>query len=88
MSWFKRLFGGAPAEPTAEDYNGYRIFVTPQPAGGKYRLAARIELDVDGETLVHDLIRADVLDDIEQANDVSLRKAKQVIDQQGRDMFR
>ncbi|MEN8895370.1 MAG: HlyU family transcriptional regulator [Yoonia sp.] len=88
MSWIKRLFGGAPAEPTFEDYNGYRIFVTPQPTGGKYRLGARIELDVDGETLVHDLIRADVLDNIEQANNVSLLKAKQVIDQQGKDMFR
>lgn len=86
MSLFSKLFGGgdtsAPAvEPT--EYNGFLI--TPQPAkeGGRYRIGARIEKD--GKT--HDLIRADTLDDKAGADEASINKAKQVIDQMGDGLF-
>lgn len=88
MSLLKRLFGSKPAEDLAEPYNGYRIVVAPMVEGSKYRLAARIEKDVDGETLVHQVIRADTFDDLAQAQSVSLAKAKQVIDEQGKALFR
>jgi hypothetical protein len=88
MNFLKNLFGRKAVEEIVEDYDGYRIFPTPMPAGSKFRLSARIELDVDGETLVHHLIRADTLDDADHASSVAILKAKQVIDQQGKGMFR
>lgn len=91
MSLLKRLFGGKQAgqtDETAETYNGFRIVAAPIPEGSKHRLAARIEKDVDGETLVHQVIRADTFDDLAQAQAVSLAKAKQVIDEQGKSLFK
>lgn len=89
MSLLKRLFGSKKnTEELAETYNGFRIVLAPIPEGSKYRLAARIEQDVEGETLVHQVIRADTFDGLEQANAVSLAKAKQVIDEQGKTLFR
>ena len=86
MSLLSKLFGGggssAPAaEPT--EYKGFSI--TPQPAkeGGRYRIGAKIEKD--GKT--HDLIRADTLDDKAGADDASINKAKQLIDQVGDALF-
>jgi len=47
-------------------------------------LAARIENEVDGEVQTQQVIRADTFDSLEQANEVSLAKAKQVIDEQAK----
>lgn len=88
MSLLSRLFGGgAPKAPVGEEYQGFRIFAEPLKDGTRYRLAARIEQDVDGEIKVHQLIRADTLDSHEAAFAASLNKAKQVIDQQGARLF-
>ncbi len=88
MSLLKRLFGSKPAEDLVETYNGFRIVVVPMVEGSKYRLAARIEKDVDGVVQVHQVIRADTFDDLAQAQAVSLAKAKQVIDEQGKSLFK
>lgn len=89
MSLLSRLFGGGKSEPEseAEEYEGFKI--TPQPAreGGRYRIGARIEKEVDGAVKSHDLIRADTLDDLQSASEASVRKAKQVIDEQGDRLF-
>ncbi|WP_353472831.1 HlyU family transcriptional regulator [Salipiger sp. H15] len=94
MSFWSRLFGGgssgpAKAEPQVEavEYNGFRIYPAPQPAEGQYRVAARIEAEVDGETKVHQLIRADLIRDHGEAVEASLRKARQMIDEQGTRLF-
>ncbi len=87
---FGRLFGKKPAtseQEVAIDYKDHRIFVAPLKEGKEYRIAARIEKDVDGETKVHQLIRADTMADKTAAEDASLAKAKQVIDQQARWLF-
>jgi hypothetical protein len=84
MSILSRLFGaGAAPEATSETYEGFKI--TPEPArqGGKYRIGAKIEKD--GKT--HHLIRADVIDGLEDANLASIGKAKQMIDEQGERLF-
>ncbi|MFB9150732.1 HlyU family transcriptional regulator [Roseovarius ramblicola] len=94
MSILSKLFGGgggdakrdAPGFP-AEDYNGYSITPAPQPEDGGWRVGARIERQVGGEVKVHHLLRADVLRDEGEAAAVSLRKAKQVIDEQGERIF-
>jgi len=93
MSILSRLFGGGGAKRDAlgfpaEDYNGYSITPVPQEDEGGYRVAARIEKEIGGEVQVHHLLRADVLRDRDEAAAVSLRKAKQVIDEQGERIFR
>lgn len=89
MSLFKKLFGGStPPEPTVEEYKDFRITAEPQREGNDYRISARIERDVDGKTLSHRLIRADTIGDLSDAEAASINKAKQMIDQQGDDIFR
>ena len=85
MSLFSKLFGGGSpkAEVKPEIYEGFSITPTPIPEGSRYRLSARID---KGEQ-THTLIRADVLEDIETANSVSIAKAKQMIDEQGDRLF-
>ena len=82
-SFLRRLLGGgarAAAAPAAsEDHAGFRITPDPEPAPGGSRLAARIEKD--GRS--HRMIRADVVADRDEAVAASLRKARQVIDEQG-----
>jgi len=89
MSWLSKLFGGgAPTAPIAEEYNGFRIFAEPIPDGKKFRIAARIEREIDGEVKTHQLIRADTLESLEAAIEASRGKAHQVIDEQGDRIFR
>lgn len=89
MSLLSRLFGGTPKEAaeTFETYQDMRIYPTPIREGKNYRLSARIESDVDGETKSIDVIRADTFQDAEQAASASIAKAKQVIDEQGTRLF-
>ncbi len=89
MSLLKRLFGGgtkAQAEPAVE-HEGFQITVTPQPEGGQFRLCGIISKEIDGETRQHKLIRADMFPSLEDAKEATLRKAKQVIDEQGDGLF-
>ena len=91
MSLLSRLFGGGGPKPEAKaetiDYNGFRITPEPMPAEGQFRIAALIEGEVEGETKSHQLVRADVLRDRDDAVEASLRKAKQMIDEQGPRLF-
>ncbi|MBN9889233.1 HlyU family transcriptional regulator [Salipiger abyssi] len=93
MSFWKKLFGGgaddSAAAPQAEavEYKGFRIVPEPIAADGQFRVAATISGEVDGEAKTHKLIRADVLRDHDDAVEASLRKAKQMIDEQGARLF-
>ncbi len=90
MSLLSRLFGGnkpADAAPEFETYEGMRIYPEPQREGSGYRLCARIEQDVDGETHEHLIIRADTFSSTDDAINASIAKAKQVIDEQGERLF-
>ena len=88
MSIFSKLFGGGgkPAKEP-EIYKDFRIFPEPQSASGGYRLAARIEKEIAGETKTHHLLRADQIQSLEEAEAFSIRKAKQLIDEQGERIF-
>lgn len=91
MSILSRLFGGkAKADPgeQVEIYKDFRIFPAPQAAEGGYRVAARIEKDIDGEVQVHQLLRADTIASLDEARVFCVRKARQVIDEQGEAIFR
>ena len=91
MSLLSKLMGGGrggPApEPEPEVYKDCRIFAEPANEGGKYRLGARIEKDMDGETKTHTLIRADIFEDRAAAESAALVKARPVIDEQGDRLF-
>ncbi|MEO0911715.1 MAG: HlyU family transcriptional regulator [Pseudomonadota bacterium] len=89
MSLLSRLFGGGQSAPASkpEEYEGFRIYPEPIAEGGKYRLAARIEKEIDGDVKSYQLIRADMLDSRDTAVETAVRKARQVIDEQGDAIF-
>lgn len=94
MSFLRKLFGsrssgttGAWEEPQVETHEGFTIAADPIKEGGQYRLAGTISKEIDGETKSHSLVRADMFTDKDQAIEFTLRKAKQVIKEQGERMF-
>lgn len=93
MSFLKRLFGlgsaEAPAAPASEavEYKGFRIRPAPFKEGAQFQTCALIDKTVDGVAKEHRLIRADRFASLDDARDVSLRKAKQMIDEQGDRLF-
>jgi hypothetical protein len=70
-----------------QSHGEYLIHATPMKEGGQYRLAGRIEKQVDGETLVHNFVRADLFTSLDEANDFTFRKARLIIDQNGASLF-
>jgi hypothetical protein len=90
MSLLSRLFGGGGAPKSSldpEEYKGFVITPTPIREGSRYRVSAVIEKEVGGEQKSHTLIRADVLDTIDDAQKASVGKARQMIDEQGDRLF-
>lgn len=96
MSFLKRLFGiggggeGAGAEPPAseaQDYKGFTIRATPFKADGQYQTCAVITREVAGVMKEHRLIRADRFAALDTAVEISFRKARQMIDEQGDRLF-
>ncbi|MBP0617538.1 HlyU family transcriptional regulator [Jiella mangrovi] len=96
MSFLKKLFGGSreaaeiPAPKVTEtlDHAGFTIKATPMQEGGQFRLAALIEKEVGGTMKSHQMIRADMFSSKEDATQFALKKAQQVIDEQGEAIFR
>jgi len=88
MSLFSKLFGGGPKpQKDPEVYNGFHIIPEPQSGAGGFKIAARIEKEVGGERKVHHLLRADTVQTAEEAEEFAIRKAKQLIDEQGERLF-
>ncbi|MEC9343676.1 MAG: HlyU family transcriptional regulator [Pseudomonadota bacterium] len=91
MSFLKKLFGGksGASGPSAEpvEHEGYFILPAPVAEGGQYRVCATISKEIDGEMKEHRLIRADLLPSAEEAVETTLRKAKQIIREQGDRIF-
>jgi hypothetical protein len=55
-------------------------------AGG-FRVAARIEKEIEGEVRTHRMIRADTCDSMETALEITTNKAKMLVDQAGDAIF-
>lgn len=88
MNFLSRLFGkSTPPAPEAILHKDCRIIPVPVKDGGSYRISARIEKDFGGETRTHTLIRADTRASLDEANEASIAKAKQAIDQLGDTLF-
>ena len=86
MSWVSKLFGGgSQAGPVQQPhaYQGFTITPMPEKAEHGYRIGAIIEKD--GQR--HEMIRADTFGDLDTAQQASVTKAQQMIDQLGMRLF-
>ena len=95
MSFWKSLFGGAksatdaPAGPgRSDEHEGYRIEAAPFRDGDQYIVAGTISKVIDGERREHKFVRADRCPGIDDAAEMTVRKAKQIIEQSGDRMFK
>jgi hypothetical protein len=94
MSFLKRLFGGgggdagasAPAGQPVE-HNGFTIQATPFTEGGQFQTCGVISKEIDGERKEHRFIRADRFASSDEAAETAIRKARQIIDEQGERIF-
>jgi hypothetical protein len=91
MSFFKKLFGGGDTggvdggEPV--EHKGYLIRATPYQESGQYQTCGVITKEIDGAVKEHRFVRADRTSSADEAIAISLRKGKQIIDEQGDAIF-
>ena len=89
MGILKKLFGaGGPQKPAlrekeAVEYRGFRIVPAPAQVPSGWRIGAVISKEIDGERRSYHMVRADVFAEMDFVIDLTVRKAKQVIDEQG-----
>ena len=71
------------------EHHGMDFTITPNPQreGSQYRLAGIISKEIDGEVKSHHLIRADMFGSADECGEACIRKAKQVIKEQGDRLF-
>lgn len=93
MSWLRRLLGLSeaaavtPAAAEAVEHEGFTIAPAPIAEAGQFRLCAMISREIGGIALEHKLIRADVFGSRDEAAEAAIRKAKQLIKEQGERLF-
>ncbi len=89
LSIFTGGASGAAEAPASEpqSYKDCLIHAAPIAEGGQYRLAGRIEREIDGRRLERSFIRADVFTSRDDAVEGAFRKAQQIIDQNGPSLF-
>ena len=90
MGLFSKLFGsGAKSQPKAEtvEYNGYQIEPRPFSQGGHYITAGVIRKDFNDGPKEQEFIRADTHVAFDDACAHAVRKAQQIIDEQGDRLF-
>lgn len=96
-SFLSKLFGlsggGARAGEAATEasdpveYEGFLIQAAPERAGDQWRLAGHIiKKHPDGD-LTRTFLRADTFSARDEAENFAIRKAKQIIDEQGEKLF-
>lgn len=92
MSFFKKLFGGGgsasdavAAEPI--EYNGFTIRPAPYAEGGQFQMCGVIEKEINGALKSHRFIRAEKFPGKPEADEFTIQKAKQIIDQMGDRIF-
>ena len=97
MSFWKKLFGGGEAVDSApagdktlgeEAYKGFLIKAIEMRVGSEYQLAGTIEKEVGGELKTYKFIRADRMGSKDDLIALALSKGRQIIDEQGEQIFR
>ena len=98
MSFFKKLFGSsAPKEPEAPQkeepviYEGLSILAAPDKAdNGQWRLSGYIVKSGEGDEtpdMERFFLRADTFPSRDEAIEFTVRKGRQIIDEQGDRLF-
>ncbi|MFN3891370.1 MAG: HlyU family transcriptional regulator [Beijerinckiaceae bacterium] len=93
MSFLKKLFGGGrpqdPAEASgaSETHNGFTIVATPYETNGRWQLCGIISREANGVLQEHRFVRADNFGTRAEAEEMTLFKARQIIDQMGDRIF-
>lgn len=97
-SFLKKLFGGGAKTNAANSngqkvidktvYEGFEIKTLEMKADGQYRVCAEIAKEIGEETKTHTLIRADICGTPEEASNLAMHKAQQMIKEQGERIFR
>ncbi|MGL5114517.1 MAG: HlyU family transcriptional regulator [Beijerinckiaceae bacterium] len=92
MSFLKRLFGGSTSAPPAavppsETHAGFTLRATPYQENGQWQMCGVIEKEVGGEMKSHRFVRADRFASKEEAEQFTLSKARQIVDQNGDRLF-
>lgn len=93
MDSIRNLFGGGaaskpPQAANAPDlYKECLIYAEPMPEGGQWRLAGRIVKGEGDAAKEHKFIRADIFANRDEVEAATLRKARQIIDEQGDRLF-
>lgn len=95
LSLFGTKSDSAETEPSQQlvepvIYKDFLIYVIPRLEGGQYRVAGVIEKpagSAEKEVQRHQFIRSDLCMHQQQAEQITLRKCKLLIDQVGDDMF-
>ena len=91
--FLRGMLGGAdkpeaPPEPAASvEHKGFVITPAPRRDKGVWYVAGGISQTVDGTVREHHFIRADNTPDRDQAIELTVVKARQIIDLEGERMF-
>ena len=89
--FFRSLFGGgaggAAKEADATEYNGYTIRPAPRREAQGWLTVGIIAKQFPEGMKEHHFIRADTSSSWDDAVDLTVRKAKQIVDEQGDRMF-
>ncbi|MFW5969503.1 MAG: HlyU family transcriptional regulator [Halofilum sp. (in: g-proteobacteria)] len=91
----KKLFGGrgskrtsGPLQPgdtaATERYEGYELLARPIREGGVWRVAGTVRSGEGESAEDQDFVRADTMADHDEAVQMSLLKARQLVDERGR----
>lgn len=93
-SFLSKLFGGGSSKGSGGakrsdpvSYNDLTIEAAPEEAGDQWRLAGFIIKQTDDGPLERKVLRADTFPTRDEAIEYTIRKAKQVIDEQGARLF-
>jgi hypothetical protein len=93
-SFLSKLFGGgqnlvnvAPSQGDPVEHKGLTIYPAPISDGEQWRLAGVIIKQSDQGRLERHYVRADVFSSYEEAEKFSVRKGKQIIEEQDERLF-
>mgnify|MGYP006359768061 CR=1 FL=1 len=92
MSFWKKLFSPSAAaeekSAASAEHKGFSIEAQPYKEQGQWQLAGVISKEVDGVRREHRFVRADRFASKDEAAELALSKGRQIIDEQGANLFR
>jgi hypothetical protein len=89
-AWSRKSKGTSKLEEpvaTPVEYNGYRIRPAAYRINGQYQTAGIIEKETPDGVKRHDFVRADTHQNMDDAINFTISKAKQMIDMEGDRIF-